>query len=83
MNNENNAQQRTERAVSRERVALERVLGYLWDEEAADYEALPPDGRRGHIFEEMLCLNDWLRRAGALQAAGCRVVVLPGEGAAV
>ena len=40
--------------------ALQAVLGYLWDDEAADYHARTPQEKRGHIFSELAALQAWL-----------------------
>lgn len=42
------------------RRAIEVVTAYLWDDEAADYQARSPREKRGHIFAELKTLQAWL-----------------------
>ena len=42
------------------RRAIESVLDYLWEDEAAHYSGLSPDcDLRGHIFESLRVLAAW------------------------
>ena len=40
--------------------ALQAVLDYLWDDEAADYGSRSPQEKRGHIFAQLKTLQAWL-----------------------
>jgi hypothetical protein len=40
--------------------SLRKVLGYLMDEEGADYNATPMEAREGHIFRDLHLLDCWL-----------------------
>lgn len=40
--------------------ALQAVLDYLWDPEAADYSSRSPQEQQGHIFAELKTLQAWL-----------------------
>lgn len=42
------------------REALERVLDYLYEDEAEHYDALTNQERVGHIFEAVLTLARWI-----------------------
>ena len=44
------------------REAIERILDYLWADEAADYlETSQAEGRPAHIFLDLRKLRTWLR----------------------
>lgn len=45
-----------------EREALARVLQYMWEDELEDYGQQEPEFRRGHIFEDLETLSDYLNR---------------------
>lgn len=80
-----NPESRTEqpRGGMREHLALQRVVSYLWADEAVDYHALPTESRAGHVFEDLLCLKRWLRRVQELEQSGFRVIVLRKEGKSI
>lgn len=40
--------------------SLRKVLDYLCDAEAEEYESRPADERDGHIWEHLHCLQTWL-----------------------
>ena len=40
--------------------ALQAVLDYLWDDEAANYDSRAPQEKRGHIFAQLKTLQAWL-----------------------
>ena len=40
--------------------ALVKVLGYLWDDEASDFEQSEGVGRDFHIFLQLVYLREWL-----------------------
>ncbi|MCA9244415.1 MAG: hypothetical protein KDA32_10700 [Phycisphaerales bacterium] len=72
-----------QRAGLREKLALDRVVTYLWSDERTDYEALPPQGRKGHVFEDLQCLRNWLHRVNELEQSGFHIVVVREEGSSV
>lgn len=53
------------------REALRRVVDYLYEDEAEDYQTLTKAEQRGHIFEEVASVARWLDRLkGEEQRAG-------------
>lgn len=44
------------------REALRRVVDYLYDDEAGDYQTRTRGDQREHIFQAVLCLARWLSR---------------------
>jgi hypothetical protein len=39
---------------------LQRVIDYLYEDEAIDYQDLPRSEQAGHIFESILAVQRWL-----------------------
>jgi hypothetical protein len=40
--------------------AMTEILDYLWQEEAQDYLSRSREDQKGHIFNEMLTVRNWL-----------------------
>lgn len=47
------------------RQALRRMVDYLYDDEAEDYQTLTRAEQREHIFEAVLCIARWLAKLEA------------------
>ena len=50
------------RPPSEVREALRRVVDYLYDDEAEDYQTLTQAEQREHVFEAVLCVARWLAK---------------------
>lgn len=44
--------------------SIDAIVGYLWDDEEADYEV--EDKPEGHVFEHLKRVNTWLEQAMGL-----------------
>lgn len=47
-------------------VSISRVVAYLWDAELRDYGTQSAASREGHIFEELVWVDNWLTGASAM-----------------